>query len=1098
MTDTSLTVISGAVAAPTADLVRMVVAEGGSVSDTIDLLFPDVARQHIRVVLVSGETFWAIEPALWPRVRPKAGCQLVVRIVPQGDNLKSVLSIVVAIAATAIAGPLGAALGFGTLGTSLLTFGITFAGGLLLNALFPASGSDEEKERPVFRIDGIANEARPGSPVPSILGQMRVSPPYALPPYTEIVGDLQYIRALFVVGYGPMDLSAVRIGETDIDRFDEIELQVETGDTGGPAQNLVTEQVLEEQYGAELVNNYPRDDFGEIIEDSAAVREPVDRFTASDSSAANVILGFPAGLISYTSEGEEKSQSVVIRIEQRLNGTGSFQLVANLTFSTTKGEPFFRSHRWNLPQRGRYEVRITRLTAESKSSRVQDRTTFTALQSFRPEHPIAFTKPLALVAVRIKATYQLNSTLDNVSLYARRRILDYDLDGDVWTERVSRNPASLYRHVLQGPENVRPTPDAEIDLAGLEDWHYFCRRNYLKYDRNHDFAAPMLEQLAAIAAAGRAAPRHDGMRWGVTVDEPSELVVAHVDGSNSRSFEWSRSYPKHPDAYRVPFLDETNDYRSGERIVPWPGHVGPIDVTEEIILPGKTDPEEVWVETRRRQYEAERRNETYSCVQDGLIRPVTRGDLVLMSFDVLKNTAAIAHVLDVMDDLVILGGSVAMERNKDYAIRFWSLAATDDGTDKSVLRTIATQAGEQSTLQLTGTGARPVQGDTLHFGEIGNESQRVFVTATESGEENTTVLRMMPAAEEIDVLADAEIAPPWDGREGTVGTLIAGSPAVPRIINTAVSPENGTTSLRFTFAPGSGSTVPVASYELRHRASGASAWNVLSTPASSASVAVSDYPFGGSVQVQLRAVGYFGSPSDWTPVATLNVAEPQGLAAAPASAEVGDGLGFAPLSIVTGDGTDLAGLNIYRTATSAFEDGLLVGHVPVTQGGLLIDFTDGDPSRSSQIANGNFASDSVWTKGTGWSIASNVATKTGAASARLSQPITLYGGVTYRGVVTLKGGVSGDIRAVLAGGTDIASPAYSVAGRKLFSLTAVAGNDTFAIEAQAGFSGSIDNVELFTPSAQSAPQGVHHYHVTSINAEGGESAAIYAGVAVIT
>ena len=53
--------------------------------------------------------------------------------------------------------------------------------------------------------------------------------------------------------------------------------------------------------------------------------------------------------------------------------------------------------------------------------------------------------------------------------------LGKDWDGSAWVDdQPMTNPASLFRHVLQGGSNAVPLPDSRINLASLEDWHEFC------------------------------------------------------------------------------------------------------------------------------------------------------------------------------------------------------------------------------------------------------------------------------------------------------------------------------------------------------------------------------------------------------------------------------------------------------------------------------------------------------------------------------------------------------------------------------------------------------------------------------------------------
>src|SRR5690606_15116119 len=93
---------------------------------------------------------------------------------------------------------------------------------------------------------------------------MRYYPPVPMTgtPYTELVGSTQYLRAIFILGYGPLDINgvtvdstgvktladypalaeAIRIGDTLISNYEDVQLEV-----GDPAQFTLYSNSIGEQ-----------------------------------------------------------------------------------------------------------------------------------------------------------------------------------------------------------------------------------------------------------------------------------------------------------------------------------------------------------------------------------------------------------------------------------------------------------------------------------------------------------------------------------------------------------------------------------------------------------------------------------------------------------------------------------------------------------------------------------------------------------------------------------------------------------------------------------------------------------------------------------
>lgn len=115
---------------------------------------------------------------------------------------------------------------------------------------------------------------------------------------------------------------------------------------------------------------------------------------------------------------------------------------------------------------------------------------------------------------------------------------------------------------------------------------------------------------------------------------------------------------------------------------------------------------------------------------------------------------------------------------------------------------------------------------------------------------------------------------------------------------------------------------------------------------------------------------------------------------------------------------------------------------------------------NSLTTNGTFGADTDWTKGTGWSIGSNVATFAGhTTTSDLSQNQTVTEDAVYTVVFTVSSWSAGTITAYL-GGT--AGTARGADGTYTELITCGAGEDPkLILRASSTFRGSIDNVAVY-------------------------------------
>ena len=116
-------------------------------------------------------------------------------------------------------------------------------------------------------------------------------------------------------------------------------------------------------------------------------------------------ITFPRGLAKYTSSGTKTNQTVFIEVEYAPAGTSSWVNAGTTSPAiqvTAKQSTAIRQGLRVKVTRGKYDVRLRRITADSTSDTTIDESVWTALRSIRNESPIKLSG-LAVTVLRIKA-----------------------------------------------------------------------------------------------------------------------------------------------------------------------------------------------------------------------------------------------------------------------------------------------------------------------------------------------------------------------------------------------------------------------------------------------------------------------------------------------------------------------------------------------------------------------------------------------------------------------------------------------------------------------------------------------------------------------
>lgn len=737
---------------------------------------------HLSIIVGFDE----VDYHFWARYRPKPGVNVFIAVrAGKGGVLRAVLGVTVGLAALATgqiwAASLGASIfGAGSIGAtvsgSLISAGVGAAGLVAVNALTRQHQSQQQQyglpSSPTYAVSGFRNAIAPNGVVPSIFGIGRYAPPMIIKPFTRVENGRTFFYCMFALGYGPLNVHAdsQRFGQTPAGNFKAAEIEIREGYPDDPPHTLITNQTIENRLSINL------------RQATTAIYGIHSRWTARRCRSFEVEITCQQGLfqmlttvVGTTSTTNPLPWTVPIIISYRREDQITWTDI-NWQVSGYSKDPLVFQRRVDLPDGDyAYEVRVSRnqgdlddLNGFQQYSQWSTQTWWTALRTYRNEYPINPSKPLATVQMKVMGTEQLNGVIDDYNLIVGSIVKDWDVGSSTWIERESDNPASICRHVLQGPMNRRAQPDSRIDLTQIQDeFHPHCVAENLKCFLVVDYKASIKDVLSDIAACGRASPLYDGRKYRFAIDKRKDAPVAAVTEANAWGFVFSRPYKRPPQGIGVKFKDASGDFREAQRVVRWPDFIGePIDV-EVFDRPGVCDPAQAYKEGYYLALQRIHRSDVFTAMQFLEAAVYERGDRVALNYSTLDETQTSGKVRSFNNGAVVLDRTVTMETGVSYIAMFRKLSTDPNSQfDNFETRLVRTVAGDHDTLFLTGVGTEPAEGDLFLFGPATRLALDVICIKKEPGENLTVRSSFVPYAPEIFDALDSVVVPAWNGATG--------------------------------------------------------------------------------------------------------------------------------------------------------------------------------------------------------------------------------------------------------------------------------------------------------------------------------------------
>lgn len=753
--------------------------------------------------------------ALWSHVKPRAGQIVHVTVYPQGGNggklVRAVALIALVVVANVYGAQLGAALGLtGATAASVGSALIVFGGSLLINSLVPppsATGATASSDpfNQLQSLTGTSNNANPYGVVPCVVGTTQFFPPHAALPYTEISGDDQYMRMLFDLGYGDLDISDIAIGGTPIDTYDDVEYEI------GTSPSIFSQDVFEQTVGTALNNNGDTD----------------TRTGQNPAAEMSVDLLFPSGLYAVTDKGKTVNAYVNVDIAFRQVGTTTWFGIYDqpgISISTPTAVIDHANNqvsiacnqrkvlrvgvRWKSPSAAQYEVKVTKLGTGWDGSVAQFHDmTWAVLRSINPS-TAASTTGTTKLAVRIKATDQLNGVVQNLSVLASQKIPAYNPATSTWSANApTENPGLIYPWLLtRCPAVIRRLDDSRLDLDGLAEWAGECAAKGYAIGFVMDSGRALGDICRDVLAAGRASFGLRNGKYSAVRDLAQSVPVQMFTPANSWGFNFTRAFADLPHALRVTFTNPEASWQKDVVIAYWDGY-GPGNATrfEDLDLTLVIDPAAAWRLGRYHLAVMYLRPTTYQFTADIEHMVCERGDLITVAHDIIGWGKAWGRVKSLSGGRIVLDQPLQLDPSKSYQIRVRRQDNSQATTSGEPMYTWdSTRITFDNATDLDDLSAPtnvfivgdlgPVQsGDLYAIGEISKVVGKLVVKTVEPGADLSATITAVDYATHV---IDADSGTPPAFVSAINGKLWCAAPAAPKLnirLSTSATNDAGLT-----------------------------------------------------------------------------------------------------------------------------------------------------------------------------------------------------------------------------------------------------------------------------------------------------------------
>ena len=418
----------------------------------------------------------------------------------------------------------------------LISVALSVVASMLTSVPSVDKSGDIPEASPTYSIDAQGNKARLGKVIPVRYGRFRIYPDFASTPYREYIGGDQFLYQLFAIGQGEYDYSDLKIGDTPIGNFDEVEYEFYS-----PGQKITlfrdSVNVSPDVTNSTLFAPNEPEYTGDV---GPFIANDVD--TVAEELAIDILI--PQGLYYSNNDGGLDPRSVRVFFEYRDvdefdQGVGTWKVFEDKTYTAASVEPIRRTIRKPITTTtGRVQVRGRRINSSTDDFKEADEVRWVGLKAYLESTQ---TYNHSTWAVKAKATDNLSSQNERLfNLVAYRKLPVWD--GEQWLPAAAtRNIAWAFCDALKA-EYGGNYLDKNLDLEGVkalaDEWE--TRGDY--FDGQFDTKTTLWTALKKMCLVGRAEPIQYGEQFSIVRDGDYARNTYMFNGRNITKGSLTVSY----------------------------------------------------------------------------------------------------------------------------------------------------------------------------------------------------------------------------------------------------------------------------------------------------------------------------------------------------------------------------------------------------------------------------------------------------------------------------------------------------------------------------------------------------------------------------